>query len=175
MPFENIPFEQRTGIPGMNLIRQNKDNYGEEFEKHLFEQYKLYVEMTDRISARRMLANSFFVGVQTALIVAFAVLAKEKVLPSTLLGLAPFIAILLLCFVWWRIVHSYRQLNSGKFKVILELERMLPVAPYDAEWVALGSGEDRKKYLPLTHIENWVPVCFGLLYILLGATLFFTG
>nr|VFJ68873.1 MAG: hypothetical protein BECKFW1821C_GA0114237_101644 [Candidatus Kentron sp. FW] len=159
----------------MNLIRRKKEDYGEEFEGHLFEQYKLYVEMADRVSTRRMLANSFFVGVQTALIIAFAVLAKDNILSSTLLGFAPLIAILLLCFVWWWIVRSYRQLNSGKFQVILELERMLPVAPYDEEWGALGSGKDRKKYLPLTHIENWVPVCFGLLYILLAATLFFTG
>lgn len=114
----------------MSLIRQNKESYGAEFEKHLFEQYKLYVEMADRISARRMLANSFFVGVHTALITAFTVLLKEKVLQPTLLGLTPFIAVILLCFVWWRVVHSYRQLNSGKFKVVHALEQMLPVAPY---------------------------------------------
>ncbi len=55
----------------MNLIRQSKENYGGEFNQHLFEQYKLYVKMADRISARRMLANSFFVGVHTALILSF--------------------------------------------------------------------------------------------------------
>lgn len=60
----------------LNLRRQSKEAYGSEFEKHLFEQYKLYVEMADRISARRMLANSFFVGVHTALITAFTVLLK---------------------------------------------------------------------------------------------------
>ena len=49
----------------LNLLRQSKDTYGTEFENHLFDQYKLYVEMADRISARRMLANSFFVGVHT--------------------------------------------------------------------------------------------------------------
>jgi len=155
----------------MSLIRQNKESYGPEFEKHLFEQYKLYVEMADRISARRMLANSFFLGIHTALVTAFAVLQKEEVLQATLLGLAPFAAVLLLCFVWWRVVHSYRQLNSGKFQVIHALEQMLPVAPYDEEWVVLGAGKNRRKYLPLTHIENWVPVCFGILYLLLAVAL----
>nr|VFK64961.1 MAG: hypothetical protein BECKUNK1418G_GA0071005_105418 [Candidatus Kentron sp. UNK] len=29
----------------MNLIRQSKENYGGEFNQHLFEQYKLYVKM----------------------------------------------------------------------------------------------------------------------------------
>jgi hypothetical protein len=152
------------------LLRQARDVYGTEYEKHLFEQYKLYVEMADRVSARRMLANAFFVSVHTALITAFTVLLKEKVLLPTLAGLMPFLAVILMCFVWWRVLQSYRQLNSGKFKVIHALEQMLPVAPYGAEWNALGDGRNRKLYLPLTHIENWVPVCFGGLYVFLAAT-----
>jgi hypothetical protein len=156
----------------VSLLRKSKEAYGVEFDKHLFEQYKLYVEMADRISARRMLANTFFVGVHTALITAFTVLLKERILQPTLLGLAPFFAVLLLCFVWWRIVYSYRQLNSGKFKVVHLLEQMLPAAPYDEEWKVLGAGADRKKYFPLTHVENYVPICFGLLYLLLGASLY---
>jgi hypothetical protein len=159
----------------LNLLRQLKEAYGAEYEKHLFEQYKLYVEMADRVSARRMLANSFFVGVHTALIAAFTVLLKEKVFLPTLVGLAPFLAVILMCFVWWRVVVSYRQLNSGKFKVVHALEKMLPTAPYDAEWNALGAGKDRKLYLPLTHIENWVPVCFGALYAFLALTVYCKG
>ena len=46
----------------LNLLRQSKNTYGTEFENHLFGQYKLYVDMADRVSSRRMLANSFFVG-----------------------------------------------------------------------------------------------------------------
>lgn len=159
----------------MRLIRKHKYSYGPEFENHLFEQYKLYVEMADRISARRMLANSFYVSVHTALITAFTVMLKDKVLQPTLLGVTPFAAVILLCFVWWRTVHSYRQLNSGKFRVVHALEQMLPVAPYDEEWVALGAGKNRSKYLPLTHVENWVPVCFGFMYVLLAANLYCKG
>lgn len=156
----------------LNLMRQEADAYGHEFRGHLFEQYKLYVEMADRVSSRRMLANSFFVGVHTILVTAFTVLLKEQVLQASLLGILPFLAVLLLCFVWWRVVYSYRQLNTGKFKVIIALEQMLPIAPYDAEWVALGEGKDRRLYLPLTHIENWVPACFGVLYLLLAIALY---
>jgi hypothetical protein len=163
------------GTNDLKVLRQSKEVYGSEFEKHLFEQYKIYVEMADRISARRMLANSFFVGIHTALITAFTVLIKEKVLMPTLPDLAPFFAVILLCYVWWRVVHSYRQLNSGKFKVVHALEQLLPVAPYDAEWEALGGGKDRNLYLPLSHIENWVPISFGVLYVLLALTLYCKG
>lgn len=159
----------------LNLLRQNKDTYGTEFENHLFDQYKLYVEMADRISARRMLANSFFVSVHTTLTIAFTVLLKEDVLKPTLLIFAPFVALMLFCYVWERVVNSYRQLNSGKYKVVHVLEQMLPVAPYDAEWIMLGEGKDKKLYRPLTSVEKWVPRCFGLLYILLAVIFFFKG
>ncbi|MBV5304122.1 MAG: hypothetical protein JZU70_07990 [Chlorobium sp.] len=152
----------------LKLLRQPKESYGTAYETHLFEQYKLYVEMADRISARRMLANSFFLGVHTALISAFSVLIKENFFPSSFIGIVPFIAAIMLCYVWWRIVKSYRQLNSGKFKVVREFEKLLPTAPYDAEWIALGEGKISNLYLPLTHIENWVPLCFGLLYAILS-------
>lgn len=157
----------------MILIRKSKEDYGAKFDEHLIEQYKLYVDLVDGISARRMLANSFFVGVHTALIMAFAVMLKEKVLQATLPGSLPFLAVILLCFVWWQVVHSYRQLNSAKFRVIHALEQMLPAAPFTAEWLELGEGKDPKRYVPLTYLENWVPVCFGILYVLLAATLYF--
>ncbi|MFM7527417.1 MAG: hypothetical protein ACKO63_02795 [Nodosilinea sp.] len=64
-------------------------------------------------------------------------------------------------------MRNYRLLNRGKYAVILDLETLLPAAPYAAEWKALGEGKDPRRYLPLTHVENWVPRLFGLLYLLL--------
>lgn len=151
----------------LNLMRQNKEAYGSEFDKHRFEQYKLYVEMTDRISARRMLANSFFIGIHTTLITVFTVLLKEKLLIPNFFVLIPLLVAMLLCLIWSRVIDSYRQLNSSKFKVVHLLEEMLPAAPYKAEWVALGEGKNPKLYRPLTNIENWVPTCFTFSYLFL--------
>ncbi len=36
-------------------------------------------------------------------------------------------------------------------------------------------GKDPKLYLPLTHVENWVPRLFGLLYLLLIVIVLFGG
>ena len=69
----------------LNLLRKSRDSYGAEYENHLFEQYRICVEMADRVSSRRMLANSFFAGVHTTLAVAYTVLLKEKVLEPSLL------------------------------------------------------------------------------------------
>ena len=134
--------------------------YGGLYRQHLFDQYKLAVEMADRVSARRMQANTFFLAVNTGLLTVFASLVKEKVL-SGFTGALPIVALLALCFVWWRIVQSYRQLNSGKYQVILAIEALLPLAPYATEWEALGRGEDPKLYLSLPHVESSVPRLFG--------------
>jgi hypothetical protein len=150
----------------MSLLRVAGAEYGDLYQQHLFDQYKLAVEMADRVSARRMQANTFFLAINTGLLTVFANLVKDKIITG-FSGTLPIIALLVLCFVWWRIVRSYRQLNSGKYAVILEMEKLLPAAPYAAEWVALGEGKDPKRYLPLTHVENWVPRLFGLLYLLL--------
>lgn len=131
--------------------------------------------MYDRVSARRMLTNSLLVGIHTALIAAITVMLKEKVLEPNLISPIPFIAMVLLCLVWWRIVKSYRQLNSGKSKVIKAMEQNLPLAPYDAEWIALGKGKDPKLHPPLSRVDTWVPLCFGLLYLLLAAVLWCKG
>ena len=39
----------------------------------------------------------------------------------------------------------------------------------------MDRGSNARLYLPLTHVENWVPVCFGLLYLLLALTLYSKG
>lgn len=152
----------------LNIDSQSKETYGQEYDKHLFEQYKLYVQMADQISSRRMLANSFFLGVHTALVTAFTVLLKEKILVCSMMGYFPFIAVFLLCYMWYKVIKSYKQLNSAKFKVIHLIESRLPIAPYDVEWNALGRGEDPKLYKPLTHVEKWIPFCFFLLYLFLA-------
>ena len=134
--------------------------HGGPYRQHLFDQYKLAVEMADRVSARRMQANTFFLAVNTGLLTVFASLVKDKTL-SGFSGSLPIAALVALCFVWWRIVQSYRQLNSCKYDVILAIEALLPLAPYATEWEALGRGKHPKLYLSLRHVENSVPRLFG--------------
>jgi hypothetical protein len=148
------------------LMQASESEYGDLYRQHLFDQYKLVVEMADRVSARRMQANTFFLAVNTGLLTVLANLVKDRII-NGISGVLPLIAVLVLCYGWWRIVRSYRQLSSGKHAVILELESLLPAAPYGAEWVVLGEGKDHRRYLPLTLVEHWVPRLFGLLYLLL--------
>lgn len=101
---------------------------GTELPSGYLELYKLAVEMADRISARRGVANTYFLTINTGL--------------AALLGAANLrwyvaVAGIVLCVAWWALLKSYRELNAAKFKVIVELERRLPVQVYEAEWAIL--------------------------------------
>lgn len=164
---------RRSSLPD-DLLRANPETYGDHYCQHRFDQYKLAVDMADRVSARRMQANTFFLAVNTGLLTLFANLVKERILTGPF-GVFPIVALLLLCVVWWQIVDSYRQLNADKFKVILAMEALLPLAPYNAEQTAAGQGEEDKRYRPLTRVESWVPGLFGLLYGLLLVAMALVG
>lgn len=132
----------------------------------LLDQYKVYVEMADRISARRQIANTYALSINSALIALVGYLASQKGAASlTDGGLFWTVAIagMVLNYVWYRMIRSYSDLNTAKFLVIHEIEKRLVISPYDAEWEAVGRGNDKSLYLPFTHIEKWIPwVFFGL-------------
>lgn len=142
----------------------------EQYLQHIFDQYKIFVELADKVSERRTVANTFFLTLNTLLIgLASFIYEKGPRTTQQWLNIFPLLAVLALCYVWWRLIKSYRQLNAAKFKVIGEYERRLPSSPYwQAEWTALGKGVDHKLYTPLSEVEHWVPIIFAGIYILMG-------
>ena len=153
-------------LPGVDSAE-----YGPAYRDHSLEIYKVYVEMADRISQRREKANSFFLAVNTALI---ALVAKDifggNVAAHWAVELLVPLAAGVLCYLWYRIIRSYRDLNSAKFKVIHAIEKQLPLRPYDAEWESVERGRDPKLYLPFTNVEVLVPWLFMVLHAILAAS-----
>jgi hypothetical protein len=136
------------------------------YQAAILDQYKLYVEMADRISQRRGLTNTFFLTLNTAIFTLVGVFWKDKPNTSVWWLILPLIILLCQCFAWFYLVRSYRLLNSAKYEVVGALEERLPASPYwRAEWWALGEGKDRRKFWPLSHIEKWIPLLFGSAYI----------
>jgi len=146
-----------------------KKEYGEQFKEHLLEQYKLYVEMADRISDRRERTNRFYISLLSVLLALLSIVISGNILDNFQVVVFMTIGILglVLCCLWNINIRSYRQLNSGKFKVIHEMEQLLPYPCYDKEWEILGKGKEAQKYLQLTRVEQWVPIILALPYLLL--------
>jgi hypothetical protein len=134
------------------------------YNTHLLEQYKVYLASAEKISDRRQTANSFFVTLNTVLVSLISYLNPSTSNSSQMYWIVS-LAGIAICFMWYRLVRSYKDLNSAKFKVIHEIEKNLPISPYDAEWEAVGRGENSKLYLPFTHIEILVPWVFLILHL----------
>ena len=124
------------------------------------EQYRLAVEMADRISGRRQSANAFFVSVVSALTVTNGSgIVSEWYWTITVSGAA-----MLVCFMWWRTLASYRAINSAKFKVIHKIERSLPFRMFAEEEQHYKSAK-RTGYKPLSRLEQAVPVLFSVVIL----------
>lgn len=125
------------------------------------DQYKLAVEMADRVSARRATANSFFVTVQSALVTAFGFAHGDR-WPLAIAGVV-------VAGAWWLSLRSYRMLNAAKFEVITDMEKRLYAAPYGDEWAILARQEGplRKRYAALSFVEQTVPIAFLVLNLVL--------
>jgi energy-coupling factor transporter transmembrane protein EcfT len=138
-------------------------------QKIIFEQYKLYVEMADRISQRRAQTNQFYLTILSALVVILSFIVSNHLYAKILNLVIVVVGVvgILLCIIWYYNIESYKQLNSGKFKVIHEMEAALPFAAYKREWEILGKGKKRKIYFPITHIEKYLPLIMVGLYVLL--------
>ncbi len=132
----------------------------------ILEQYKIYVEMADRISARRGFANTFFLTLNSAVFTTVGVFWTTRVHVASWLLIFPVLVLLGQCLAWFWLVRSYRQLNAAKYAVVGALEERLPASPYwRAEWKALGEGKDPSRYWSLTHLEQWIPALFAACYL----------
>ena len=128
--------------------------------------YKLTVEMADRISTRRTVANSFFLTIHTALATFVGILASAQGAPDpgpmppvdAPAVLATSLAGIVLAISWWVLLRSYRDLNSAKFRIITRIERNhFSIQPFVEEWQYLKNDpikQWRSRYAELGFVER---------------------
>lgn len=144
-------------------------------KQELIEIYKLHAELADNVSARRGTANRFYMLVLSGVAIFFsAFLQRKNGVPLGVLMVGFGLFGMLLAIAWYIVIRSYRQLNSGKFKALHELEEKLAYPFFKREWELLEEGSERKTYWRLTIVETFVPKiffgCFAVLF-LIGAYL----
>ena len=127
--------------------------------------YKLHAELADRVSQRREGANRLYVSLLLGLIALLAALLRFGVgdLSPRVVLLAAGIVGAVLSASWYVVIRSYRQLNTGKFLALQELEQKLAYPFFEREWDLLGKGADRKRYWRLTVVETFLPAAFFVL------------
>jgi hypothetical protein len=137
----------------------------ESFQHLLMEQYKLYVEMTDRISSRRNWTNIFFLTLHAIIVGVMGLsLSRSPYVPQIGLLLMPLMGLLVLCYAWWRLTQWYRHMLTVRHNIIGQLEQRLPSSPsLAADRNDITSKEGY--FNPLNRMEKTLPFVFAILYI----------
>lgn len=139
-------------------------------KQELLEIYKLHAELADSVSRQRSTANRFYMLVLSGLAVLFsAFLQRKNGVPLGWLMVGFGLFGMLLAGAWYIVIRSYRQLNSGKFKALHELEEKLAYPFFKREWDLLDEGTERKTYWRLTIVETFVPAIFFVCFVALLA------
>lgn len=149
------------------LLNTTETSYGDKYKEHLLEQYKLFIQMADKISDRRATANSFYLSLNSFLLTILGILPqlKSNIIEFTLLWIIIVSAGgIVFCISWIRIIETYKRLNSAKFKVILAIEGNLPAKMYSAEKNHLKA----MMHSTLSSNEKFIPIIIIALYALLA-------
>lgn len=144
----------------------DKINRGE-----LMEQYKIFLETSETLVARRQTVNSFYISANTALVAAMSALISvfEKMDARFLISMIICAVGIILCVSWSRLLTAYGILNGSKMKVISIIENQLPAALYDAEWRVMSDRLNKNSYVSFTDGERRVPKAFLVLYSISAA------
>ena len=134
----------------------------------LIEQYKLYVEMMDRVTARRGQSNQFYLSIITALLGVIIVFSDENsnIMHADFLFLLASVIGIILCLSWLYNIDSYRQLNKIKFRVIEEIEEDLEFHCYKREWEI--EKKEPIKYRRISSVERIIPIIMGGVHFILS-------
>jgi hypothetical protein len=88
------------------ISRSNYEGAGEKYQAAVLEQYKIYVEIFDRVSARRLATNTFFLTLNSAVITVIGIFWKGGSVASPWLLLPALIIALGQCFAWHQLVRA---------------------------------------------------------------------
>lgn len=146
----------------------NEDNYGCKYKDHLLEQYKIYVEMADRTSERRIKINNFYISIFSIYFGILSIVKNNNYVKfnNYIIYAILFLAILY-CINWYTNINSYKQLNKAKYELINEIEKELPFDYYTREWKLLQPDESKKKYVHLSTVEKFIPFLILILIIIM--------
>ena len=154
-----------AGRPGEGVVRCSRDAYGGTFTADLLEQYKLYVQSAEHVSARRLASSRLLLGLNAGFAALYGI--QPAGFGESWWAMAVPVLGIAVSLLWSRIIRSHKELNRVKFELIHELERHLPAAPYTCEWRLAEQGRGRS-YRAVTDIERWLPWMFLALHVILG-------
>ena len=136
-------------------------------KQELLEIYKLHADLADRVSQRREGANRLYVSLLVGLVLFAAAILRfgtDGLSVDTVLFWTGVLGSIL-AVSWYIVIRSYRQLNTGKFNALQDMERQLAYPFFTKEWELLGEGKKLSRYWRLTVVETALPLVLFLLFV----------
>lgn len=151
-----------------------------------FEEYRLLIQSTEKLTDRRQLSSQVWVTLHTLLFAALGFLTKEA--GSTVLSAAgpgaagshwifvasvgPLIVLgIFSCLIWVRMLSSYRSLIAWRYDQLMELERSSDLQGlhkvFNQEWEHFF-GPDAQERIGFTRLEARLPIVLMVVYAAFG-------
>ena len=168
-----------------------------ETHKLSFDEFKLYYESTEKVTDRRLSANTWNYSICIGILIAIAGIVKWSVGNTFFyLGLTAIIVLCLMavlfCSLWLGQINDFKYLNNAKFKVLNQMasriefdlahpDQMRSFCPFEKEWEALKEvkaaveiGQRKIIALKSSNIEYYIPQAFRLLFFFVGIAALFS-
>jgi hypothetical protein len=156
-----------------------------------FDEFKLYYESTEKVTDRRLSANTWNYSICIGMIVAIAGIIKWSAGNSFFyVGLTAILLLcamaILFCSLWLGRITDFKYLNNAKFKVLNEMapqmefdldhpNEVASFCPFEKEWkmleevkAAVEIGHRKIIALKSSSIEYFIPKAFRVLFLLIG-------
>jgi len=146
-----------------------------EFDK--FEEYKLFVNDTARFTERRQTVSNIYVGVNSLLLAAIALLIKDmgaRCLWTLLMPLPLITGGIVVCLWWCQLIRKYKMLVGLRIDTLRKMEEKMPesVKMYHVEDELYPREEGGKMIsgegLNFSDLEARLPIVFVVLYSIFG-------
>jgi hypothetical protein len=146
----------------------NKEDYGDKYNEHLLEQYKLFADSIIRLGERRAQTNRFYISILSGLIVIVSFATSGKMFTEFQSILFATVALLgiVLCIIWRLNIQSFGVTSARRYEVLNEMEEKLPFQTYAKAWSLL---QPDRKYIPMAKVELFIPFVLLIPYLLLLA------
>lgn len=168
-----------------------------ETHKLSFDEFKLYYESTEKVTDRRLSANTWNYSICIGILIAIAAIVKWSVGNTFFyVGLTAIILLCLMavlfCSLWLGQINDFKYLNDAKFKVLNQMasriefdlahpDQMRSFCPFEKEWEILKKEEKaveigQRKIIALksSSIEYFMPQAFRILFLLVGVAALFS-
>lgn len=155
-----------------------------------FEEYRTFIQSTEKLTDRRQLATQIWVTLHTLLFAALGFLMKEtgaSLLSSEgrgaalaasgepwifLLSIGPLVLLgVFSCVIWRKMLLSYRSLIGWRFDQLMEMERSAELhglqQVFNREWEHFF-GPDARERIGFTRLEALLPTVLIVVYLAFG-------